>query len=54
MAQEIADVQKLIRASGLKHTMHSAGTTVGKSEHLSAYSEPAGHPTRDLSAIDDR
>ncbi|KAK3379831.1 YkoF-like protein [Lasiosphaeria ovina] len=28
VAGEVAQVQKLLRASGLKHTMHSAGTTV--------------------------
>ncbi|CAI4211512.1 unnamed protein product [Parascedosporium putredinis] len=28
VSNEIAGVQKLIRASGLKHHMHSAGTTV--------------------------
>lgn len=28
VAQEIADVQRLIRSSGLKYSMHSAGTTV--------------------------
>ncbi|SPN98393.1 related to ECM15 protein, involved in cell wall biogenesis and architecture [Cephalotrichum gorgonifer] len=28
VANEIAEVQKLIRSSGLKHTMHSAGTTI--------------------------
>jgi len=29
VSREIADVQKLIRSSGLKYCMHSAGTTVG-------------------------
>lgn len=28
MAKEVAEVQKLLRASGLNYTMHSAGTTV--------------------------
>ncbi|KAL6869434.1 UPF0045 protein M15 [Amphichorda felina] len=28
VAAEVAEVQKVLRASGLKHTMHSAGTTV--------------------------
>ncbi|KAK1750722.1 YkoF-like protein [Echria macrotheca] len=28
VANEVAAVQKLLRASGIKHTMHSAGTTV--------------------------
>ncbi|KEZ44816.1 hypothetical protein SAPIO_CDS2930 [Scedosporium apiospermum] len=28
VSREIADVQKLIRSSGLKYCMHSAGTTV--------------------------
>lgn len=30
VAKEIAEVQRLLKASGLKYTMHSAGTTVGK------------------------
>ncbi|KAK4169483.1 YkoF-like protein [Cladorrhinum sp. PSN259] len=28
VAKEVASVQKLIKASGIKHTMHSAGTTL--------------------------
>lgn len=28
VAKEIAEVQRLLEASGLKYTMHSAGTTV--------------------------
>ncbi|KAK4137831.1 hypothetical protein BT67DRAFT_415619 [Trichocladium antarcticum] len=28
VAQEVAEVQKLLKASGVAHTMHSAGTTV--------------------------
>ncbi|KAL2133391.1 hypothetical protein VTI74DRAFT_2434 [Chaetomium olivicolor] len=28
VAQEVAEVQKLLKASGLSYTMHSAGTTV--------------------------
>lgn len=28
VANEVAEVQKLLKASGIKHTMHSAGTTV--------------------------
>ncbi|KAL2181579.1 YkoF-like protein [Thermothelomyces heterothallicus CBS 202.75] len=28
VAREVAEVQKVLRASGLRHTMHSAGTTV--------------------------
>ncbi|KAK3995980.1 YkoF-like protein [Cladorrhinum sp. PSN332] len=28
VAKEVASVQKLIKASGVKHTMHSAGTTL--------------------------
>ncbi|KAK1777805.1 YkoF-like protein [Copromyces sp. CBS 386.78] len=28
VANEVAEVQRLLKASGLKHTMHSAGTTV--------------------------
>jgi uncharacterized protein YqgV (UPF0045/DUF77 family) len=30
VAEEVAAVQRLLKASGLKYTMHSAGTTVGK------------------------
>lgn len=30
VAAEVAEVQRLLKASGLKYTMHSAGTTVGK------------------------
>ena len=29
VAKEVAEVQRLLKASGLKYTMHSAGTTVG-------------------------
>lgn len=29
VANEVAQVQRLLKASGLKYTMHSAGTTVG-------------------------
>ena len=28
MSAQIADVQRLIRKSGIEHTMHSAGTTL--------------------------
>ncbi|KJZ72206.1 UPF0045 protein ECM15 [Hirsutella minnesotensis 3608] len=28
VAEEVAEVQRLLRASNIKHTMHSAGTTV--------------------------
>ncbi|KAK4231541.1 YkoF-like protein [Podospora fimiseda] len=28
VAKEVAEVQKVIRASGIKHTLHSAGTTL--------------------------
>ncbi|CAM1505483.1 Fc.00g111200.m01.CDS01 [Cosmosporella sp. VM-42] len=28
VAEEIAEVQKILKASGLKYTLHSAGTTV--------------------------
>lgn len=31
MAEDIAEVQKVLKASGLKYTLHSAGTTVGAS-----------------------
>jgi hypothetical protein len=30
VAKEVAEVQKLLKASGLTYTMHSAGTTVGE------------------------
>jgi uncharacterized protein YqgV (UPF0045/DUF77 family) len=30
VAAEVAEVQRLLKASGLKYTMHSAGTTVGQ------------------------
>ncbi|KAK2773341.1 cell wall biogenesis protein [Colletotrichum kahawae] len=30
VANEVAQVQRLLKASGLKYTMHSAGTTVGE------------------------
>jgi len=30
VAKEVADVQRLLKKSGLKYTMHSAGTTVGE------------------------
>jgi uncharacterized protein YqgV (UPF0045/DUF77 family) len=30
VSQQIAEVQKLLKVSGLKYSMHSAGTTVGK------------------------
>lgn len=33
VAREVAEVQKLLKASGLSYTMHSAGTTVGKLPH---------------------
>jgi uncharacterized protein YqgV (UPF0045/DUF77 family) len=29
VAEEIAEVQRVLEASGLKYTLHSAGTTVG-------------------------
>ncbi|KAJ4039611.1 UPF0045 protein M15 [Fusarium oxysporum] len=29
VAEDIAEVQKVLKASGLKYTLHSAGTTVG-------------------------
>ena len=34
VANEVAEVQKLLQASGLAFTMHSAGTTVGTSTSL--------------------
>ena len=30
VSAQIADVQRLVKASGLKYSMHSAGTTVGE------------------------
>ena len=30
VAKEVADIQKLLKASGLYYKLHSAGTTVGK------------------------
>ena len=36
VANEVAAVQKLLQASGLVYTMHSAGTTVGISPILVA------------------
>jgi uncharacterized protein YqgV (UPF0045/DUF77 family) len=30
VSAQIADVQRLLKKSGLKYSMHSAGTTVGK------------------------
>lgn len=35
VANEVAEVQKLLRASGLTCTMHSAGTTVGEPSFFS-------------------
>ena len=29
VAEEVAEVQRVLKLSGLKYTMHSAGTTVG-------------------------
>lgn len=34
VANEVAQVQRLLEASGLKYTMHSAGTTVGTFSRL--------------------
>jgi hypothetical protein len=42
VAKEVAEVQRLLKASGLKYTMHSAGTTVGKSG-VSSRSTPGVH-----------
>lgn len=36
VSREVAEVQKLLKASGLHHTMHSAGTTVGMLAQLMA------------------
>lgn len=38
VAKEVAEVQKLLKASGLSFTMHSAGTTVGKIVHWFSHS----------------
>jgi hypothetical protein len=40
VSAQIADVQRLMKASGLKYSMHSAGTTVGKFAPLSVASRP--------------
>ena len=38
VSKEVAQVQRLLRNSGVKHIMHSAGTTVGKpTRHLNPY-----------------
>lgn len=42
VAKEIAEVQRLLKASGLKYTMHSAGTTVGESGVARAPVSPCG------------
>jgi hypothetical protein len=34
VAKEVAEVQRLLENSGLKYTMHSAGTTVGTFSYL--------------------
>lgn len=30
VAEEVAEVQRVLQASGLKYTLHSAGTTIGR------------------------
>ena len=40
VAKEVAEVQKLLKASGLTYTMHSAGTTVGSSDVYHAQPAP--------------
>jgi uncharacterized protein YqgV (UPF0045/DUF77 family) len=37
VAEEVAEVQKLLQASGLTYTMHSAGTTVGMCAVISVF-----------------
>lgn len=43
VAAEVAEVQKVLKASGLKYTMHSAGTTVGMSHFVSLPLQPISH-----------
>lgn len=31
VSTEVAEIQKLVRSSGLNYTLHSAGTTIGES-----------------------
>jgi hypothetical protein len=40
VSAQIADVQRLMKKSGLKYSMHSAGTTVGKCWALSYFFKP--------------
>jgi hypothetical protein len=40
VSNEVAAVQRLMKASGLSYTMHSAGTTVGKAIFLYSKSPP--------------
>jgi len=40
VSNEVAAVQRLMKASGLSYTMHSAGTTVGKAIFLSSKIPP--------------
>ncbi len=35
VSKEVAEVQRLLKKSGLHYSMHSAGTTVGKLDALS-------------------
>jgi hypothetical protein len=44
VAAEVAEVQKVLKASGLKYTMHSAGTTVGMSHFLQLPPDSCGLP----------
>lgn len=58
VAAEVAEVQKILKASGLKYTMHSAGTTVGMAflshPHHRRHLSPSFHeqaPTANTSAF---
>ncbi|KAI0866768.1 YkoF-like protein [Xylaria cubensis] len=44
VAAEVAEVQKLLKASGLVYTMHSAGTTVGTLKSYPVLPPYADHP----------
>ncbi|KYK57749.1 cell wall biogenesis protein Ecm15 [Drechmeria coniospora] len=50
VAEEVAEVQRLLKASGLRYTMHSAGTTVergfGKTSRSSTVQANGGTPAR--------
>ncbi|KAI4174258.1 MAG: hypothetical protein LQ343_002396 [Gyalolechia ehrenbergii] len=39
VSQEVADVQRLMKQSKLSYSMHSAGTTVGRTDKKQSFSE---------------